>query len=119
MELVNHVLSFRPTHPAASIIRNVHREQICETTITSKDDEREIEEATFMELWLFFGDTFGVFKNTLFEVYLEIEYKEDMLKYGRDIVTDYDKIYQLYKSDYESPWRILDAYESILVRLNK
>lgn len=90
--IINHILSYRPTHPAAALIRQHH------TRVKERVEQYATlhHGSTFMEM-----STYDChFRNTLFGTcllyYLEGGPREEVMKYNSRVIHDYDTIYILY-----------------------
>ena len=90
--IINHILSFRQTHPAAELVRTHHAEikYKVEQYITLTHWK------TFMELATYDCH----FRNTLFAkcifYFLEGTNYDELMKYNSRVITDYDAIYVFY-----------------------
>ena len=92
--VINHILSFRQTHPNAELIREHHRQ--------IRDRVRQFAELTPGETFMELSTYECHFRSTVFAKYInfyleETDYNyEEMKQYSRPVVVDYDAIYVFY-----------------------
>lgn len=101
MELVNHILSFRQTHPVAKIIKDAYDAEM--RKVEDEDFYMDIQYGTFMEIGIMYGEDYGVFKKTIFGICCDDEDDDAVRNLSFGIVEFYDKVYYDYGVTIDSP----------------
>lgn len=95
IELVNNILSFRPTHPVAKVFVDYRDKFMVEQAFWSMNEMLELDGAfTFAECWFGFNDKMRLIEKIV--SYEDESFDYDSINWPQFLIDDYTKICKFY-----------------------